>query len=633
MGSALMQLDQVGLAAGVAGEARLDGLRTGAVVTLTSTDPGSKNRFELLDVGDGDTNAVSSLAPTGGGATPVWTFSATPGVHGPFRVRLIVDEGLPTEESQIRIFGIPALGTGLVYPALNEQGDPTASLVNNGPAVQANTERTVGGTIRGWQDFLRALHALVESGADATSGPIDLFVRDVDGDDNNPGTTGSPMKSIQAALDTLPFLIRHPVNIHVGAHGGVGYPMPIVGLHAYEEVLNIIGDGGGTGDGFTVTLAAEVAAAGTSEHTIISSTGGFSTDDKKGHAIDVLDGACAGYRRLVFSNDATDLKMVADTDQLGNVVAPGDTFRVVRPAVVIQMSAGVAVDASIQVAGGTSLGFGTAAGDPSGGLVFSQFAVTASQQQEFVISDVAVAFFGVEQDQTASGRVDWKFSGNSVYMGSSSGSGRTSAPSIGVGAPDTAAWSGWGHYRVDNGVQGFGGPLSSKLGKPPASIVGYIISNKRLECFGQDVQFSGGNIAEGMDIRGPSNVRIQGDAFVTHKPRLHATGSNATIRASDGVDLGTLGLDLDSDTGLIYEIFSAAHVLSFNCTGAPTAGNNAIRCYAGGEFDHVGALAIGHATNPDLVIDGVALGINKNDLVAAGDGILGVNGASISRRS
>jgi len=167
MASAVIRIDQYGLPPGVNGRARINGLSTGALVTLTSTDPGGTNKFQFLHVPANDNTAVATLAPTGGGATPVWTFTPTVGAWGPYRIELIVNEGLITEDRQIKIFAIPAPNTGLIPPALGERGDPLATLLNNGVDVIENTERNVtvldAPSIEGYLPFFRDLTELLES--------------------------------------------------------------------------------------------------------------------------------------------------------------------------------------------------------------------------------------------------------------------------------------------------------------------------------------------------------------------------------------------------------------------------------------------------------------------------------------
>lgn len=135
---ATFTIDQAGLPAGSADTSRTDGLDTGATVTLTVNSPAAAStfRFRLLWTPPEDTTAVASLTPT----TPkVWTFSPTAGAYGTYRIELIVDEGLSTEERSVRLLGV-RLPTGLLIPPLNTVADPTASLANAGGDVVAASE-------------------------------------------------------------------------------------------------------------------------------------------------------------------------------------------------------------------------------------------------------------------------------------------------------------------------------------------------------------------------------------------------------------------------------------------------------------------------------------------------------------
>ena len=164
--SASMLIDQAGLPPGVAGQARTDGLLTGALVTLTSVAGGVTSRFRLLWVPPADTTAVPTLAEFSPG---VWTFTPLAGAWGSYRIELIVDEGLPTEQRQIRIFGIRSPNAGLLVPAANERADANASLANMGPAVIAKSEDNepvspfITGNPFGWSRPLQELYEYVET--------------------------------------------------------------------------------------------------------------------------------------------------------------------------------------------------------------------------------------------------------------------------------------------------------------------------------------------------------------------------------------------------------------------------------------------------------------------------------------
>lgn len=175
---AVIRIDQVGLPAGVAGQSRSDGLDTGALVTLTSTGGGVTHTFTLLWVPDADTTAVSSLAPTG---TPsVWTFTPDTGVFGTYRIELIVDAGLPTEDRSVRLFSIRTAAKSLRIPALNERADPRATLDLDGVDQIESSEDNepeaggpfAAGNYGGWYRSLRELYEAVEAGSSgAPTGP------------------------------------------------------------------------------------------------------------------------------------------------------------------------------------------------------------------------------------------------------------------------------------------------------------------------------------------------------------------------------------------------------------------------------------------------------------------------------
>lgn len=174
--AANMIIDQAGLPAGTAGKTRTDGLATGALVTLTSAGGGTTHRFQLLWAPTAAwASAPASLTQT----TPTtWTFTPAAGVYGTYRIELIVDEGLSTEDRQIRLFGVRTPVKGLRLPALNEIASSLATLLNNGAdqiaASEAN-ENIVGGPFAagnygGWYPELELAFDEIEAGGGGGSG-------------------------------------------------------------------------------------------------------------------------------------------------------------------------------------------------------------------------------------------------------------------------------------------------------------------------------------------------------------------------------------------------------------------------------------------------------------------------------
>jgi hypothetical protein len=157
---AQMRIDQAGLPLGTPGIARTDGLDTGALVTVTNVGGGSSTKVRLLWVPPEDLTAIPSLVAAG---PTSWTFSPQAGCWGSYRIELIVDEGLPTESRQVRIFGVRLPSSGLLIPAANETADPSASRLNAGANVIARSENNEPfapfgtGSAFGWWKALRDL--------------------------------------------------------------------------------------------------------------------------------------------------------------------------------------------------------------------------------------------------------------------------------------------------------------------------------------------------------------------------------------------------------------------------------------------------------------------------------------------
>lgn len=164
--ASVMKFDQVGLVpAGVDDQSRLDGLDTGATVTVTNVSPGGANSLQFLWVPLEETT-VPTLTPAGN----TWTFNPTAGVYGPYVLRLTVDSVVSE-----RAFWIPSPVLGLILPALNEEADRTANLLNNGPSqISASLNnapitgtRLSGGNYTGWWYAMdRSLRAMETMASD-----------------------------------------------------------------------------------------------------------------------------------------------------------------------------------------------------------------------------------------------------------------------------------------------------------------------------------------------------------------------------------------------------------------------------------------------------------------------------------
>ena len=166
-------IEQTGLPAGVVGNSRTDGLDGGELVTLDGSGQSATTwEYELLWVPPGDSTAEASLGPVG--PDSIWTFAPTPGAYGSYRIREVLDRGLSTESSTIRIFGVRTPQSGLLIPPLNTVADKNASLLLSGPAqVDASEDNAVdyGGDLDAFNyaGWWRALHQLFMA-ADSSGG-------------------------------------------------------------------------------------------------------------------------------------------------------------------------------------------------------------------------------------------------------------------------------------------------------------------------------------------------------------------------------------------------------------------------------------------------------------------------------
>ena len=466
---------------------------------------------------------------------------------------------------------------------------------------------------------------LISDGQVETTAPVTYIVRDSDGDDSDDGLTeGTAFKTLQAAADKIPFHIRDAVIIRAGEHGGTGYTMPLFGAHECEAYVWVFGDGAGTGDGFTETLASTASIAGTDKSKVVTA-GGHTIDEFKGHTLIFTSGACDTYRRTVISNTATDILFVTDTDQTGNVPLSGDTFRIVRPSVVINLQAGSTGNADT-VATGTSKGFPQRSADAGGGgLILAQLRMV-TEGKALAFRNTSVAWLGVEHENTGGGRADLQYAANVCYYGCSNNIARYTAPPVqDLGAVDEAAWTGYGLYRVDTGTRGKGGPFQ-KLDGPMSTIRGFVVCAKEVEtrC---NVHIQGGRFEGGLDCRVVgTKVQISGTFWTTNEISIVVSGTARCIRARDALTVQLSAVALESQDGALLEADRHAFIRETACTGGPTGTGLAAKAFAGGQIHHnVAPLFTGMFEVPGVGQVAAAF------FTGEGVGIADTNGSSIGR--
>ena len=582
-------------------------------VTIVAANVTGTAVFGLLDKPLG-----SSAVLSGTGLTR----TITPDVAGPYRVRIIDDDdnGEVVHTFKVRT-AASALGLALV--AHNERANPEANDVENDAADIAASESNEGGTFKGWHTDLTADLLKIDQavGEIRNATTLDFYVKDVGGNDSNDGLTpATALKTITAVVPKIPYLVKNRIIIHVGDHSAAGYEVPEFGAHDMQGHLSLIGDGAGTGDGWTETLASEAAAVGTDETKVVSSTGGHTIDAFLGHTMLYETGDCAGYQRHVHSNTATDFLPVVDTDQLGLSPASGDTFRVVRPSVKLDLSFG-GKTVGTRMIGGKSLGFPQAEGDSSGAFVWSQFSVDSTNGVNLEFSGIEMAVVGGEQLNSSGGRLDWRFLNHAqAYFGCARNSNSAGQASVELGAPDTAAWVGYGHYRADTGSKNDGSPW---MGDAHANVKCYIVSSKTIDVRAQ-VTVLGGRIIGGIEVFGTTRFDASPIGAASNRIKITSSGSTKCIHLKSDSYAELRNVDLESEDGDTIKVERDASLYDNGCAGGPTGSGLGVLVKSAGRYHSKVQSAITGTHRVEGRPDFVA-----TFLVNAGDGVYDDNGSGI----
>lgn len=426
MAIASFTIDQTGLAMGTANRSRSDGLSNGATVTLTSNNIATNHLFELLAVAPGDTTAVASLAPTGD--PTIWTFTPTAGINGSYRIRLTVDDGVGIgQDEMIRTFGIRTPKAGLRIPAHNERASESDNLADGGDPE--NSETNEGNNFEGWHPALQELFEMVER-VSATTSEINLYVDDVNGDDNNPGTAALPLADLPAAEALLPSIVNHTVRIFMEPHSGSGYTYTPFKERTINAGVWIYGTG------FTEIIGSTPAGAGSSASSVVSSGlnttpfGGFG--EHFGRTIVIDSGNAANDRRTIHHNTTTEY---VPNRPFTAAVDPGDTYRIVEPATVIYIT--TPKDALVANCGATKHETYLEAENKKVNFVNIKFDSASSITLDICRS--VVGFFGVEISENCKivGEGSLLFSGIETFN-------TVDSPVSDLSLGSNTEWAGWG---------------------------------------------------------------------------------------------------------------------------------------------------------------------------------------------
>jgi len=177
------------------------------------------------------------------------------------------------------------------------------------------------------------LNRLAEEDASETKGNLHLYADGTNGDDNNSGLTATaPKKTLQAAVDLVPMVIKHLVTVHLEGvftedtdiactFIGCGYGSLLLDGGPDVEVVDDNGGANYLADG-----------ASTINSIVAQGAPGWTTSPEEhlGYLIEMVTGPAAGCIRLVHSHTADTI--TPDFKMVGGTPGAGDEFRIVKQA-------------------------------------------------------------------------------------------------------------------------------------------------------------------------------------------------------------------------------------------------------------------------------------------------------------
>lgn len=373
-----------------------------------------------------------------------------------------------------------------------------------------------------------------------TLAPLELWVDATAGADGNPGTMAAPLATLVEAERRIPHVVAHPVTVHVGPHVGAGYVPPTFRPRHLQCSIDIIADSGGTNDdGFVELVAPRAALAGTS-HTVCK-TSGLAADAIRGKTIEVLSGLASQHRRTIKLN--TDVNIVPCLLWPGSTIATGDMFRIVEPAVAIDVDQ--APDSHWTVTQGAPdvviYGFHSDSREvPSVNFVNMKFVGSAT-----LMGGPQVRFFGCEFPGPFALFLGGAFAhgvdriDTSVFREVSEVAARHGSNDI--------AWVGWGSYVVG---------AAASVRASSHWLYGLVAS--QLYVYGGHLDMRGGNVYSGgvhvysTGDNSPADVELDGKVYLpdilmvftnTGGPAVEAAGHGASVTVDESQLVGsTLGV-------------------------------------------------------------------------------------------
>ncbi len=158
----------------------------------------------------------------------------------------------------------------------------------------------------------------IATGGGITPAPTSLYVSTA-GSDSNPGTIGSPLATLDRALELIGD-VRTYCSITILLAGS--YPVSnLAKLRSFADYLDIIGD-----ESTEIIVTTGTVASSTFQSFTVAGAP-WGPDDYVGHWVRVLTGAQAGQVRGIDSNDSD---TIVPLDGFAANLSPGDTFEIVR---------------------------------------------------------------------------------------------------------------------------------------------------------------------------------------------------------------------------------------------------------------------------------------------------------------
>lgn len=173
----------------------------------------------------------------------------------------------------------------------------------------------------------------------ATTASMTLYVDGATGSDSNPGTALLPYATIQAAINRVPKIVKHAVDINVAAGNYAGFSLsgfivlPAVdGTASYIAVTGTFTTTTGLASGTaTGTLTGYSGPSGQVAHVFTDSTQNWAVNALRGKWIWISGGTGSGSAAIypIVSNTAT---AITGTQEFITAPAAGSTYAILDPA-------------------------------------------------------------------------------------------------------------------------------------------------------------------------------------------------------------------------------------------------------------------------------------------------------------